>query len=246
MNPAEYETLFAVEDRHWRQAGMRALVFAALAGLPRDAAILDAGCGTGGFLDACVRSPRAPFPEALGCDRYPGALERCRRRGLRRLVRADLSALPFREGAFDAAISLDVLYHEWVRDPAQALRGLHRCLRPGGRLLLNLPAYPALFSAHDRAVLTARRFRRRETVRLLEAAGFEGIQARYWNTLLFPVIAAVRRWRRHDPGSQSDSALPPAWLNRALGGVLAAERGLGRLAPLPFGLSIFAAARRGG
>jgi hypothetical protein len=85
-------------------------------------------------------------------------------------------------------ISADVLCHANV-DPALALGEAHRCLSPGGLLVLNLPAYRWMLSYHDERVRNVRRFTRRGALRLIEDAGFSPLYATYWNTLLFPLMA---------------------------------------------------------
>ncbi len=99
--------------------------------------------------------------------------------------------LPYADDTFDAVASLDVLYIQGV-DDAAALRELYRVLRPGGMLLLNLPAWEALRGAHDRAIRTRHRYHRPEVSRLLQEAGYRPEFLSYWNTALLPLVAAMR------------------------------------------------------
>lgn len=243
MNREEYAVMFAAEDQHWWYAGLRGMLGQAwsryVAGpAPR---VLDAGCGTGATL-AWVqgRSERLP----IGIDLSPEAIGFCRQRGIPTTARASIQALPFSTAAFDVVISLDVLYHRAVSDRTQAIAALHAVLKPGGLVILNLPAYQWLHSSHDVAVHTAHRFTRRECIAMLETAGFEVVQATYWNTLLFPLILGIRLWRKVRPPVESDLAPPSAAANRCLGLVLRAERTLLGFFPLPFGVSVFVVARK--
>jgi len=243
MNREEYAIMFAVEDRHWWYTGLRAMLDGAWRRhlLTQNPLVLDAGCGTGATLQwISERSERAP----AGIDLSADALSFCRKRGIRLIARASMMALPFSEAAFDAVISLDVLYHRDVPDRVRALEACISALKPGGLLILNLPAYGWLYSSHDEAVHTAHRFTRRECVRMLEATGFEIVCITYWNTLLFPAIAMARLWRKVCPSAESDLRLPSAVSGRFFGTVLRIERFLIQLFPMPFGLSIFAVARR--
>lgn len=182
---------------------------------------------------------------AFGLDASPLALALARESTAVPLARASVSELPYRDGSFDLIVCLDVLYHRNVRSDLEALRELRRILRPGGLLLLNLPAFESLRSSHDRAIHTARRYRRAPLRRLLVEAGFRPLRASYWNTLLFPGLALVRLGRRRRTGEAGSDVTPvPGALNWILGKVLDLERIWLRRRDLPFGLSLMAAAVR--
>jgi len=241
LERSEYERLAAVEERMWWFAGLHANLVAALAGTRAPRRVLDAGCGTGGLLARLA----AAFPEArlAGLDLDAGALRLARDKACAALCRGSIDRLPFADDVFDAAVSADVLCHRGV-DELNALSELGRCLRQGGLLVLNLPAHPWLYGAHDRAVDNARRYRRGEIRRLLAQAGFTRVRTRHWNSLLFPLMVLRRvLWRRG--AAASEVALGPAPLERAFGAILALERRL--LAAglsLPFGGSILATAMK--
>ncbi len=245
MERGEVERLDAAEGRMW---WFRAL-HRNLIGLWRATArqdggetLLDAGCGTGGFLKRLAEARPGAF--CVGIDRDALACRLARGKGAS-VAQGSIDALPFAGQAFDAVFSADVLCHGGV-DQLQALLEMRRCLKPGGLLVLNLPAYRWLFSAHDRAVDNVRRYALAEVAKLLDEAGFVGIRTTYWNTLLFPLMAARRKL---GPGAGSDVSLLPQPLEWLLAGVSAAESGL--LAwllawglRLPFGGSILAAGVR--
>lgn len=242
MQPEEYELMYRAEDAHFWYRALRALQHRAMRRHVADAPVLllDIGCGTGASLEY--------LPDAVhgvGIDAAPEALLWSGRRGLTRLARASAVELPFPGEAFDCALMMDVLYHRAVPDRAAALREAGRVLRPGGTLLVNVPAYAWLYSSHDEAVHTGRRFTRRELLRLLRQSGFDVLECSYWNTLLFPGIALarlLRRGRRQRGSDLADTA--PAGAGTVLPWVFCAERFLMRFLPLPFGLSVFAVARK--
>lgn len=243
MNSAEYSKLAEVEDRMWYFRSLHAHIARALGvRLGARAAVLDAGCGTGGL----IRRLAATRPEWhwTGVDLSPLALELARGRcgANADFHQAPVTALPSADAQFDAVVSADVLYH--VEDDEAALREFFRVLRPGGAVVLNLPAYRWLWSYHDEAVHSRRRYGRGEVLAKLAAAGFEGARATYWNTLPFPLIV-LRRKLLPAPRGGSDVQLMPAPVETALNGMMALEhawlRGAGRL---PFGCSVFAVAAK--
>jgi SAM-dependent methyltransferase len=238
---SEYERLAAVEDGMWWFRGLHANLIAALARAgAAPGRILDAGCGTGGLLARLA----AAFPRSsiVGIDIDEGAAAAARAKSGSPVCRGSVDRLPFADGAFDAIVSADVLCHRGV-DAERALAGFRRCLKPGGLLVLNLPAYRWLYSAHDVAVDNARRFGRGELAELLAVAGFERVATRFWNSFLFPLMVVRRKlWRRGTAGA-SDVALRSPPLERALGWVMALESRLVSAGiPLPFGGSILASA----
>src|SRR5438067_3251045 len=159
MERAEYATMFRVEDTHWLYGALHRLIFQALdAELPdwRKKNVLDVGCGTGAILKQ-LGNPE----KNVGIDLAPEAILFCRQRGLNNVRQGDIHALPFADASFDAVICSSVLYHEWVIDFEGAVREMHRVLRPSGVLLINVAAFLFLHRAHDEAVSSALRFRRR-------------------------------------------------------------------------------------
>lgn len=145
---------------------------------------------------------------------------------------------------YDAVVSLDVWYHQAV-DDALAASEAARVVKPGGMVIVNLPAYDWLRGHHDLVVQTARRYTRPQVKKLLTDAGLKVTFCSHWNTLLFPVIVGVRllsRLRKHNNES-SDVAPVAPWLNKTLLGILAAERSLLCL-PLLYGLSILVVGRK--
>lgn len=235
----------AVELRHWWYGGMRAISAALLDPIYEGRAglrILDAGCGTGGDARYLGR-----YGQVVGLDLAPEAAALVGAQLPGRFARGSVLALPFADASFDLVTSFDVLYHQGVPDEAVALAEARRVLRPGGRLLVRLPAYEWLRSRHDRQVHTRRRYTAGEVRRMIADAGFEVERLTYALCLLFPIPATSRLLERFtpDPGDESAMGLPPAPLNAALRLPMALEAAwLGLGGSFPFGLSIVCLARK--
>ncbi|MCC7360382.1 MAG: class I SAM-dependent methyltransferase [Anaerolineales bacterium] len=241
MEPGEYDRIAQLEGRHWWYRGMQAIaagwlaqwVWPRLAPRPR---LLDAGCGTGGALRWL--SAQA---QVTGLDLHPLALQYAAGAG-QPLARGSVTALPFARDSFDVVTCFDVLYHAAVPDDIAALRELARVLRPGGWLLLRVPAYNWLRGAHDRQVHTRTRYTRAGLQARLLAAGLEVRRLSYAGLWLLPP-AIVRRRGQSRTTANSDVTLPPAAVNRAGEALLRAEGWWLRRATLPAGLSLLALAR---
>lgn len=245
MNTDEYAKMFAFEDRYWWFVARRRL---ALGLLTQDGSehaadearptILDLGCGTG-----VVLSELESWAKPVGLDMSPLALAFCRKRGLTRLALGDGTAMPFRAGAFDALIGLDVFEH--IEDDAKAFDEAYRTLRPGGRLVLSVPAFRFLWGPHDVALHHFRRYTRRQMIARLEEAGFVVERCTYSVFLLFPLVVVWRLFEKRKKGPAKASLVGvPGWGNRLLVAILGFEAWLTRWTDLPWGSSVVAVARR--
>ena len=244
MEAAEYRKLAEVEDAMWYFRALHSHAEREVLAAVGDGkgALLDAGCGTGGLIRRLA--PRHAAWRWSGVDLEPVACALARERagaGVE-IHEASVTALPFGDGTFDAVVSADVLYH--VDDDVAALREFFRVLRPGGVAVINVPAYRWLWSYHDVAVHSRRRYSRSEALAKLRAAGFGEARATYWNTLPFPLVV-VRRKLFSAPQGGSDVHLFPAPLEAAFNAAMAVERAwLRAVGPLPFGSSVLVVARK--
>jgi SAM-dependent methyltransferase len=194
MERSEYDKLDCVEDEMWWfAANHRNLLMLSSRRASLETGnrpILDAGCGTGGFLaQLAARYPDRPL---LGLDADHLACGRAAAKSARPVCTGSVNSLPFPDGAFAVIFSADVLCHRNV-DEHRALRQFRRCLAENGWLILNLPAYRWMLSCHDAAVHNTRRYTSGRLARLLKAAGFRLVYSTYWNALLFPFMVISRK-----------------------------------------------------
>ena len=250
METEEYQRLFELEDRLWWFVGMRALSLSLIERFVRRSSalsILDVGCGTGGMIPHLRR-----FGSVVGVDLSDRALSLAKRREQGHLVQAGLPNLPFPPSSFDLLTSFDVLYHEAVTDDDTALSEMTRVLRPGGMLLLRVPAHDWLRGHHDLAVHTRHRYGKQELQEKLRQAGFKPKYVSYANCFLFPVAASLRfaerflnlKGREDGEDRGSDVKEVPAPINRLLTAVLKLEAAILPWQALPFGLSLIAVAEK--
>ena len=237
MLPAEYQTMHFVELKHWWFRARRRLLLELLAGLKRDRAdpfhILDFGCGTGGNTTTYGR-----FGTTVGIEPDSNAVRLAQARGGASYCCGNGVQLPFRAAAFDVIIASDVLEH--IEADSAAVEEMVRVLRPGGSLIITVPAHQWLFSEHDTALHHFRRYSKASLRALLVRHRLRIRRLSYWNTTLFPIICLYRllQQRRRPVLPHSDTSLPPALINEALAVLLAGEVAVLRYARLPWGLSL--------
>lgn len=242
MEIAAYAAEAAVEAEHWWFVGRRRLFAHIVGGLgiTADAAILDVGTGTGTNL-RLLRD--LGFVEVSGVDYSPEAIRFCVEKGLGAVERGDIGALPFPDGRFDLVFATDVIEH--VDDDLAALREIRRVLKPGGRVLLTVPAFPILWGLQDEVSHHRRRYRLGELLGLIRAAGLDPQRHFYFNYLLFlPILAARRLMRLFNIRLASENEVNTRWLNRLLTFVFACDVSTApRLYP-PVGVSALVVATR--
>jgi len=236
MEPDEYKRMDEVEAEMWWYRALHARLMVALDRAPDP--ILDAGCGTGGFL--AVLAGARPDCRAIGLEWHAASATIAAAKSRRPVARGSINELPFADHSFGTVIAADVLCHAAV-EPARALAEIARVLRPGGCLIVNMPAFRSLMSAHDVQVHNARRMNAAETRTMLEDAGFRVRRLRYWNSLLLPLMIAQRKILARSSGRSDVAAFPP-WLDRILHGMTELERRLP--VSFPAGGSVLAIAER--
>lgn len=258
MNPAEYERMHALESHYWWFVGRRALIAQLLSlTLPNlksssSLRLVDIGCGTGANLPMLCETV-GESGTVFGFDFSPLALEFARSRlhdSRIHLSQGDALRLPIRDSSTDLVTMLDVLEH--LSDDQAALTEVRRILRPGGALVLSVPAYQHLWSAHDEALHHFRRYEKLGLEATLKQAGFKIAKLSFAMSMMPPVAWLWRKMvlplvpkRPHDAKRHSEGAvLPtvPEWGNQLLVRYLQYEGQIIARRPIKFGTSLVAIA----
>jgi len=243
MEEHTYPIMYQIEGRHWWFAGRRNIIASFLSALfaGREGAkpsILDVGCGTGANLELLDQ-----YGVAEGVDVSSDALEFCRQRGLVRVRQGAAEKLPYENNTFDLVTGLDVVEH--LDDDLAGLREMHRVLKPGGHILLFVPAFMFLWGVQDDISNHRRRYTLRELKERVCEAGFEVERATYANITFFtPILLGRILMRITGLRPASENNLTIGALNKPLGMLLGAERFWLRNLNLPFGVSAICVAHR--
>jgi SAM-dependent methyltransferase len=241
MERAVFDRMAELDQDHWWFLARRRILKTLIERVvrpPKNSRILEVGCGTGhnlamlksfgsleaSELDHCAR--------ALASKRLPGKVKEAKL--------PDLSM--FDRNGYDLIALLDVLEH--VPDDLASLRAIHHRLKPGGALLITVPANPWMWSAHDSAHHHFRRYTRKQLQELFLRSGLEVQLLSYFNTLLFPLVAAARILGKITRKESADDRLPGPRVNAALNKIFGLEAWLLGRVPLPFGVSLVAIVRR--
>jgi SAM-dependent methyltransferase len=239
MSPDAYLDMVATEDTHWWYTARRAILATVIESLalPANAKILEVGVGTGGNIGLLSGFGRVSGVEM---NTTALALAKTKAAGRAELLQGHCpDAIPFVDERFDLICLFDVLEH--IEDDTETLKQLQRRLRPGGRLLITVPAYAWLWSQHDAFMHHHRRYTATSLQQVIARAGLKTARMTYFNTLLAPMIMLARALSAlFKAKALAGVQTPAAVINRLLHGVFISERGWLKLRNLPFGISLLA------
>ncbi|MFM7237612.1 MAG: class I SAM-dependent methyltransferase [Cyanobium sp.] len=241
MQIDEYRKLAEVEDAMWYFKALNQRMLLPLSQWKdRNADVLDAGCGTGGLIQALKQF--GPKWKITGLDFSPLACRLASDRTGVDIIEGSITNLPFEQERFDILTSADVISQ--VEDASIALREFARVLRPGGMVVINVAAYQWMWSYHDDTCETHHRFRRSELRKMTEDVGLSPIKSSYANTFVFPLIIAKRKLFA-SPSSTSDVQSYSKSIDMCCGSLARLEHSwLRNGGSFPTGCSVFLAARK--
>jgi SAM-dependent methyltransferase len=242
MERAVYQRLDKLEQDHWWFVARRDIIAKMISRFApghQHLKLLEAGCGTGGNLRMLSGfgkieafelddEARNIAKSKISVNVMPGILP---------------AGIPFSPGQFHVVGAFDVLEH--VDQDVESMKMLGQQLTDDGRLFITVPAMPWLWSKHDETHHHFRRYTRASLDAALRSAGLEPVRVGYFNTLLFPLIAGLRLVRKALSLTETaDDEMPSNFVNRILKSVFASERfAIGRMSA-PFGVSLYAIARK--
>ncbi len=242
MDIATYALEAEAEATHWWFVGRRRLFAREIdkTGLPRTSRVLDVGTSTGANL-RLLRD--LGFHAVDGLDFSQEAIRYCREKGLGIVRHGDVCGMPFADESFDLLLATDIIEH--VDDDLKALREIARVLRPGGKALIVVPAFPILWGLQDRVAQHKRRYRMGELADRVARAGFAIEVSYYFNFLLFvPIWLGRRLVDIIRPRIQNESQINSPLLNRMLSAIFTVDIAVAPVLRPPFGVSILIVAEK--
>ena len=235
MDRIVYDRMAEHDSTHWWYTARRDVLHdyvARYAALPKGARILEIGCGTGHNIPMMQQFGAV---DAIEID--PAARAIASKRLGKPVGDAPLPDLPgVARGSYDMIAVLDVVEH--IADDVAALNAMRDCLKPGGKILIAVPAHQWMWSAHDVVNHHHRRYSKASLAKAIRAAGMEPTRFGYFNSLLFPLAAAARIAGRMTGRDDSDDSPPPAPVNRLFEAIFRLERHLVGRVPMTPGVSI--------
>lgn len=237
-----YQDLYNLEETHWWHRSKFQLVQGAISRLvpttSSNVKLLDIGCGTGQILTLLSH-----FGTASGIDVSPEAIKFCKRRKLTRVSVGSSYNTGFAKNSMDVITILDVLEHT---DERKTLKEIMRILKPGGFLILTVPAYQWLWSRWDEVLMHKKRYTVPSLTYILQTSGFHVLKISYaYSFLLLPIIV-IRFLKKllHKKEYGSDFAINTPFINAVMEKLCSLERGFVLAGLVPFGTSVFCVARK--
>ncbi|UOG74691.1 class I SAM-dependent methyltransferase [Hymenobacter tibetensis] len=247
MDLAYEQKYHQLEEQHWWFAGRRDAIRKLIHRMqvPLQADILEIGCSAGPLQQILHTDG---YTSLTGIDISENAIALAKQRGVPNVSVMDGAKLDFADASFDFVLASDVLEH--IEDEELAVREWTRVLRPGGRMLVFVPAFQMLWTHHDEVNHHYRRYTAAHLRRVLQQADLEVERSSYWNSTLFFPASVVRLAKRvysrpvSDTADTGDLQQFPGWLNSLFSRLLKTENTFLKYGSFPVGVSVFALGRK--
>lgn len=244
MEKAFYKTYFEVEKHHWWFRVRRNIIFWLIQkyDISKTAKIFDFGCGSGYLAGELQKMGY----NASGSDTSREAIEFGRQQGIKNIEAVQPDEMP-QDGGFDVILALDVIEH--IKDDVWAIKGLEKALKPGGVLIITVPAYQWMWGVQDEVAHHFRRYTMSGLADVVKrSGGLRIVQKTYFNTFLFPPIAIVRGLSKcfNLKERESDFDISSRFLNGLFYFIFNLEIYFLELFSFPFGVSILFILKKNG
>lgn len=250
METQLYQQFTDLERDHWWFKGRRSVYLGLLQSHLREDTCgnaLDLGCGLGGFLNGL----EGLGFDIYGCDVDLECVSYCHQRGFVDCLQSNSYDLPFADNSFDLVTLFDAIEH--IEDDHKAMAEIARVLKPGGRVIISVPAYQFLYANNDRVAQHYRRYNRTSVRALFNRANLQVERNSHSNVFLFPLILPLVLLSklvetlidRKKESTHSNLSWPlPRPIHALLHKIFAAELSGTRIFDWPAGHSIVAIARK--
>ena len=241
MDEAYERKYHSLEDQHWWFKSRRDILLRLLKTANKNSHILEVGC-SGGLLLQDLKSKG--FQNVYGIDVSGQTINISRSKGLQNVLLMNAVETGFPDECFDIILASDVLEH--LQHDGVALSEWNRLLKPGGLLIIFVPAFSFLWSNHDASNHHYRRYTKAELICALQRAHFQIERCSYWNFTLFFPKSLGNLFGRLISRTNDYSAdrffqhQPSPMVNRFLSSLIRSENMILRMFNLPIGVSVFA------
>ncbi|MHC4941734.1 MAG: class I SAM-dependent methyltransferase [Planctomycetota bacterium] len=251
MDDLAYKQFLKLEKTHWWFIGRRNIFFTLLdhhLGEKNDLRIMDVGCGFGGMLDGL-----SGLGHAMGMEIDLDSAKACQERGFSGMCLGSGYDMPVRTGSLDLITLFDAIEH--IEDDERVVRQCAEALKPGGHLMITVPAYQFLYADNDRIAHHLRRYSLPRLKRIVRSADLDVVKGTHYNILLFPLILPAvlllkLKQKIRGPlkegreGATNLSYNYPRIVAFLLKTIFSSERHLLKYVSIPFGHSIALIARK--